>query len=485
MNNYYKDKFFILVFLVNFSFSINKENISGLITNLDGHPLFDVSIKTLKQNKNATTNRFGEFDLGKILTNDSIEIECKGYQNKRVPIFPYIEVSLFDKLKLQIEINNSNPGDTIHFDDSIEFYPTFIENPNVGISIIGKSDITIIGNPKHSLKLNWNNSDLIHIINSKNIVIQNLNISYSAINNTNLETSGVRITNSDNILISKSNFYCNGSIGIKIDSSKNITIQNSIILNNIKYGVSVNNSKNIIISDNTSINNGSLLFNSGSLVVNRNNIIKIKNYFVPEFVFVKGGTIEILDEEVIPPPLPIKLSSGDIFISKTEITFKQYDDFCKSTKNILPDDSEWGRGNRPIINITKNDAIKYCKWLSNVLQKKVRLPNSNEWEFGARGGLIGGDNSIYSGSNNIKKVAWCKYTSKGKTNEVAGLIPNELGLFDFTGNVYEFCSDTKDSMNIARGGSWVNSSIGCRIEDKVFFSNNFWDDNIGFRVVHD
>ena len=116
------------------------------------------------------------------------------------------------------------------------------------------------------------------------------------------------------------------------------------------------------------------------------NTLKVGGYFVPEFVFVDGGTIEILDESIIPPPEPRLLNAGDLYIGRTEVTFDQYDGFCEATGKTKPDDSEWGRGDSPVINITIEDSKAYCEWLSALLNKKIRLPSSSEWEYAARAG---------------------------------------------------------------------------------------------------
>ena len=191
----------------------------------------------------------------------------------------------------------------------------------------------------------------------------------------------------------------------------------------------------------------------------------------------------MLDETIIPPPKPTYLISGSFKMSKKEITFDQYDSFCLATGRGLPDDSEWGRGSRPVINISYDDAELYCNWLTELTGKKVRLPNVTEWEFAARVGLKGGDDYAYSGSSLLEPVAWCKYNTNEMTEPVGLKTPNELGLFDMSGNVFEYCSSTSDSMIVLKGGSWANSGVSCRVADEVVSSINHWDDNIGFRIV--
>ena len=193
----------------------------------------------------------------------------------------------------------------------------------------------------------------------------------------------------------------------------------------------------------------------------------------------------MLDESIIPPLEPMYLSSDNFKMSKKEITFDQFDSFCIATNREIPDDSEWGRGNRPVINISYNDAQNYCVWLSELTGKSIRLPRVDEWEYAARGGVHGGDDNSYSGGNLLETVAWCKYNTKDKTELVGLKKPNELGIFDMSGNVFEYCLSLTDSMIVLKGGSWANSGVGCRVSDQVVSKIDHWDDNIGFRVIED
>jgi len=84
---------------------------------------------------------------------------------------------------------------------------------------------------------------------------------------------------------------------------------------------------------------------------------------------------------------PVHLVSVNSFaMSRHEVTFEEYDYFAKQTKREKPIDNGWGRGNRPVINVSWGDAVAYAKWLSQQTGEKYRLPTEAEWEYAARAG---------------------------------------------------------------------------------------------------
>ncbi|MGA9405611.1 MAG: SUMF1/EgtB/PvdO family nonheme iron enzyme [Bacteroidota bacterium] len=179
-----------------------------------------------------------------------------------------------------------------------------------------------------------------------------------------------------------------------------------------------------------------------------------------DWVFVQGGP------------------TGDFRISKTEITFAQYDEFCNATGYTKPGDNNWGRGKRPVINVNVADAKAFCAWLSKETGKGIRLPEENEWEFAAKGGKKS-NGYIYSGSNKLDDVGWYAGNSEFKTHEVDTKKSNELGIYDMSGNVWEWCGDS----GAIRGGCWHDNDRYCRISGRFDNNPDVRSSYIGFRIL--
>lgn len=213
----------------------------------------------------------------------------------------------------------------------------------------------------------------------------------------------------------------------------------------------------------------------------------------------------------------------DYFIGKTQVTFEVYDQYTRDMRLESIDDSSWGRKTRPVINITWYDTIDFLNWLSkkegispaydsdgNLIDSSgyktrditkvvgYRLPTEIEWEFAGKGGVKSRP-TLFSGSNNISEVSWFSENSTGKTHEVATKMPNELGIYDMSGNVWEWINDNsgtysgidrinsvgpKDkTLKILRGGSFnsIKSDTQLTFRDELFPNNK--DKYYGFRVA--
>jgi formylglycine-generating enzyme required for sulfatase activity len=168
---------------------------------------------------------------------------------------------------------------------------------------------------------------------------------------------------------------------------------------------------------------------------------------------------------------------GAFYMSATEVTFDQYDKFCEVTGYDKPK-ADFGRGKQPVVNVNVADAVAFCDWLSKETGKTVRLPEEDEWEYAAKGGNKS-KGCEYSGSNNIGEVAWYEGNSGGKTHEVGMKNPNELGLYDMSGNVFEWCG----TRGWIRGGSWLDDDDKCRVSYRGGSGAGYRSSNYGFRLL--
>ena len=221
----------------------------------------------------------------------------------------------------------------------------------------------------------------------------------------------------------------------------------------------------------------------------------------PEMVFVKGSTFVMgstYSEDNNPEH---NVTIHDFMISKYEVTNNQFavfledykSDVVKSGENegeILYYECNWGIQNKmpvkgyeshPAIYITWYGAREYCKWAGG------RLPTEEEWEYAARGGLHGNWNHLYSGGMELDSVGWYITNSEGTPHRIGGKIPNELGLYDMSGNVWEWCSDTfyreDKKYAIVRGGAWFIERAICRPTCRYYIFPASKHFNNGFRLV--
>jgi formylglycine-generating enzyme required for sulfatase activity len=183
---------------------------------------------------------------------------------------------------------------------------------------------------------------------------------------------------------------------------------------------------------------------------------------------------------------------SDFYIGKYEVTQKQWVDVMGSNPSKFKGDD------LPVEMVSWNDVQKFIEAVNQKTGKKYRLPTEAEWEYAARGGNKSKGNK-YSGGNNIDDVAWYGGNSGSRTQAVGTKSANELGIYDMSGNVWEWVSDwygeysssaqtnpagpSSGSGRVDRGGGWNYSAGRCRVSarDGDHPGNRYG--NIGFRLV--
>ena len=230
-------------------------------------------------------------------------------------------------------------------------------------------------------------------------------------------------------------------------------------------------------------------YSNGTLTVNG---IKYNMVWVEGGTFRMGATSEqgsdaYSDEK---PVHSVTLSS--FYIGKTEVTQALW----KAVMGSNP--SNFRGDNLPVECVSWNDCQAFIRKLNALTGQNFRLPTEAEWEFACRGG----NNSRgykYSGSNYIDNVAWHDGNSGGKTHPVATKSPNELGIYDMSGNVDEWCSDWygdytsgaqtnpkgpyDGSSRVRRGGSWDDYVRYCRSSSRFNLNTTYRYLNLGFRLA--
>lgn len=165
----------------------------------------------------------------------------------------------------------------------------------------------------------------------------------------------------------------------------------------------------------------------------------------PEMIKVEGGTFTMGDSEMEggeteQPTHEVTLKSFSI--AKTETTVLQWKTYCSATGHKMPDETpSWGWIDaHPIVNVNYDDAVAYCDWLSDKTGELYRLPTESEWEYAARGGKQS-KGYKYSGGQSIDMTGWYDGNSNNQIQAVAQKRANELGIYDMSGNVLEWCKD--------------------------------------------
>ena len=188
-----------------------------------------------------------------------------------------------------------------------------------------------------------------------------------------------------------------------------------------------------------------------------------------------------------------EVTIGSYYIGQTEVTQALWLAVMGDNPSRVQDDL-----NCPVDNVTKFDCARFVDMLTEQTGKVFRLPTEAEWEFAARGGNLS-RHYVYAGSDDVSAVAWYDDVAGGLPHPVALLQPNELGLFDMSGNVCEWCQDwyylyndtpetnpvgpESGTDNVYRGGSWEHAPVGCRVSSRYDLDPHEKADNLGLRIV--
>ena len=229
--------------------------------------------------------------------------------------------------------------------------------------------------------------------------------------------------------------------------------------------------------------------NSGKFTVNG---VSFEMVRVEGGTFRMGATSEQKDEADSDEKPVHGVTLSSYYIGKTEVTQALWQAVMGSNP------SHFEGSDLPVECVSWNDCQEFIQKLNRLTGRNFRLPTEAEWEFACRGG----NNSRgykYSGSNNLGSVAWYDDNSGGQTHPVGTKAPNELGIFDMSGNVWEWCNDWygnytsnsqtnptgphSGSLRVFRGGSWFIDARICRSSFRISSNPTYRNYNLGLRLA--
>jgi formylglycine-generating enzyme required for sulfatase activity len=230
------------------------------------------------------------------------------------------------------------------------------------------------------------------------------------------------------------------------------------------------------------------------------NIMETVNGVNFNLVAIKGGSFAMgcqadennkcdADERIVHP-----VTVSDFYLAQTEVTQALWTAVMGRNPSKLR-----GCDDCPVEHISWLDAQEFIEKLNKITGKNYRFPTEAEWEYAAKGGGVS-QKYKYCGSNKLDDVAWYLDNNQNRTHPVGKKKPNELGLYDMSGNVYEWCQDWyQDSypteeqidpkgpsdgiLKVSRGGSWGYTSRLCRPTFRHFNLPTDQNDDIGLRLA--
>ena len=236
--------------------------------------------------------------------------------------------------------------------------------------------------------------------------------------------------------------------------------------------------------------------NGGSNDSGSENVFPGKVYTVNgvsfKMIAVKGGTFQMGSDDGYNAVHQVTLS--DYYIGETEVTQELWNAVMGSNPSKFT-----GNMQRPVEMVSWNDCQTFISKLNQLTGETFRLPTEAQWEYAARGGNKS-KGYTYSGSNAIDDVAWHWYNSDRTTHPVKTKAPNELGIYDMSGNVWEWCSDWYGDYSsaaqtdptgpatgyyrVGRGGSWDNDATYCRVAFRGNSTPTNRFSHLGLRLAH-
>ena len=237
--------------------------------------------------------------------------------------------------------------------------------------------------------------------------------------------------------------------------------------------------------------------NSASSGTNRTftvNGVSFTMVFVQGGTFTMGATAEQGSDAGDSEKPAHSVTLSDYYIGETEVTQELW-------QAVIGRNPSRFKGNiRPVEFVSWDDCQTFITKLNDLTGQRFRLPTEAEWEFAARGGNSSRGYK-YAGSNTLGNVAWYDENSNDETHNVATKSPNELGIYDMSGNVCEWCQDWYDedyysrssqsnpmgpssgSERVIRGGGWFNAAGGCRVAYRPCYAPDDRDNDLGLRLV--
>ena len=216
------------------------------------------------------------------------------------------------------------------------------------------------------------------------------------------------------------------------------------------------------------------------------------NKLINNMVYVSGGTFIMGGDDSSDQMPTHSVTLSSYYICKYEVTQALWRAVMGSNPSNFKGD------NLPVECVSWNDCQTFINRLNSYTGRNFRLPTEAEWEFAARGGNYS-RHYKYSGSNYIGDVAWYDDNSGNRTHPVGTKQPNELGLYDMSGNVWEWCSDwygsyssysqtdpigpNNGSNRMDRGGCWGNFAKRCRPAYRSYGTPGYRDHGRGLRLV--